>query len=175
MVEGGFTLFLDGPENSESKTAVIAIRDGMTDGSFDNAHPDIVSISFLESMPLPNNPTPAPSPVTRSVSPDDDFPVWASVLIALGGLLFIGLGIFVWRRRLTTIRPDQKDIETRDDADYRDELEEDMDESYEPPDGTSRMTTNYNDDVEENTNENYGPSDGVSRMTTQDEEADYRV
>jgi hypothetical protein len=44
------------------------------------------------------------------------------VLIALGGLLFIGLGVFVWRRQRRT-REVVKDTDTRDDG-YAEDMEE---------------------------------------------------
>jgi hypothetical protein len=136
VTDGSFTLFLDSPESGERTTALNAIRDAMKAGRFNNIHESIVRISYLESVTT-IGPTSAPVvPTGKSGgSSTTGLPVWAYILIALGGLLLIGIIVFILRRR-TTDRSEKEETQTRVDPDYHEPLGDDDDnESYEPPDG----------------------------------------
>lgn len=143
-------------EDGESDIVRAALKASMDAGEFNNTtHPAIRRISYLDETnttdpTIPEAPT--PSPEKSAGKSDGGIPIWAYVLIALGVLLFIGLGIFVWRRRRS--REIVKDTDTRDD-DYPEDMEEiDENQSYEPPDGMSRLTTQHEeeyDDYEEDT------------------------
>jgi hypothetical protein len=121
----------------------------MDAGEFDNVHPAVRRISYVDETNTtdPTIPDPPNNAPPKSGSSDGGIPVWAYVLIALGGLLFIGLGVFVWRRRQT--REVVKDTDTRDDG-YAEDMEDiDENQSYEPPDGMSRLTTQQEEDYDD--------------------------
>jgi hypothetical protein len=137
--DGSFTLFLDSPESDERMTALNAIQDAMKAGRFNNIHESMVRISYLQSVTT-ISPTAAPVATTgkSDSSSTTGLPVWAYILIALGGLLLLGIVVFIWRRRATT-KSEKEETQTRVDPDYRENLGDDEDnESYEPPDGAVR-------------------------------------
>jgi hypothetical protein len=141
-------LLLGTTEDGEIEIVRAALKASMDAGEFNAVHPALRRISYVDEVNTPG-PTPKPpiSPSPKSGSSDGGIPIWASVLIALGGLLFIGLGVFVWRRRRT--REAIKDADTRDD-DYAEDMEEiDEDQSYEPPDGMSRLTTQQEEEFDD--------------------------
>lgn len=137
--DGSFTLFLDSPESGERTTSLNAIQDAMKAGRFNNIHESIVRISYLQSVTT-ITPTSAPIVATdkSGSSSTAGLPIWAYILIGLGGLLLIGILVFIWRRRATT-KSEKEETQTRVDPDYRDNLGDDEDnDSYEPPDGAAR-------------------------------------
>lgn len=124
----------------------------MNAGEFNEVDDNIRRISFVDIF----NSTGGQEGVdpARSGGSGNGFPVWAYVLIALGCLLIIGLGIFIWRRRQTMeVAKDP----VLDEDEYNTDGLEDLDEnrSYQPPDGMSRLTTQEEeddyDDYEEDT------------------------
>ena len=133
VVDGGFTLFFNGPENGERDAALAAIKEKMNNGDYNSVDPGIVRLTFVD-RPVDGG---TGGPQTTPPQPEGQnrrrgFPVWAYILIVIGVLFVLGLAIFAYRRRRNR---DQYD----DDESIRGDSAVEQ-EDYQPPDTISALT-----------------------------------
>lgn len=160
VTDGRFTIFLDAPEDGEADTARAAIRASMNKGEFNEIHPSIVRISYstADTSNVDVTPTAAPTDLEREATPSNGLPTWAYVLIALGGVLLIGLGVFVWRRRANQGAREVQSVDDEDDIEYHDEEDTGRDDGYQPPGTATTRLSPHEEDYEYDQSSSQGGS-----------------